>query len=278
MQYDKVIKSKSKIFELNLKVIREYKDLIFLFIKRDFITYYKQTILGPLWYLISPVFSTITYMIVFGTLANLGTNGIPQSLFYFSGTMLWTFFSENLTSVSGTFRENKNIFGKVYFPRLVSPIASVAGRVIKLMIQFILFLIVYIFYIMKGAQIKVTWMVLLLPVVILWIGILSMGFGMIIASITTKYRDLALALNFLLSLFMYVTPVVYPYSEMPDSYKFVLWINPLSAPMEFFRTCYFGTPMVSAQMTITSIAVTILSLVFGMLVFEHIEKTFVDVI
>ena len=276
--WDKVIKSKPKLIDLKLKQVWEYRDLILLFIKRDFIVYYKQTILGPLWYLLQPVFSTIMYMLIFGTLAGIGTDGIPQVLFYFSGTMLWTYFSATLLVSSRTFTDNKGIFGKVYFPRLTAPIASVMGLVIKLLIQFVLFIIMYIVYFAKGAAFVPSFKILYFPLLVLWLGFLGTGIGMIISSITTKYRDIALTIDFLVQLVMYATPVVYPLSEVPESLTWLFYANPVSAPIELFRVCFFGVGSVPLKMALVSAAVTAVCLFFGLVLFNRNEKSFVDVI
>lgn len=276
--WDKVIKSKPKLIDLKLRQVWEYRDLILLFIKRDFIVYYKQTILGPLWYLLQPVFSTIMYMLIFGTLARIGTDGIPQILFYFSGTMLWTYFSATLLVTSRTFTDNKGIFGKVYFPRLTAPIASVTGLVLKLLIQFVLFIIMYIVYFAKGAAFVPSFKILYFPFLVLWLGFLGTGIGMIISSITTKYRDIALTIDFLVQLVMYATPVVYPLSEVPESLTWLFYANPVSAPIELFRVCFFGAGVVPLKMALVSVAVTAACLFFGLVLFNRNEKSFVDVI
>lgn len=276
--WDKVIKSKSKLIDLKLKQVFEYRDLIGLFVKRDFIIYYKQTILGPLWYLLQPVFSTIMYMLIFGTLAGMGTDGIPQILFYFSGTMLWTYFSTSLIETSKTFSINKGIFSKVYFPRLTVPIATSIGFVIKLAIQFALFVILYIYYFAKGADFVLSAKILLFPIIVIWLGLLATGIGMIISSITTKYRDIALTIDFLVQLVMYATPVVYPLSEVPQSLTWLFYANPVSAPVELFRVCFFGVGYVPLKMVFVSAGITLLCLFFGLVLFNRNEKSFVDVI
>ncbi len=276
--WDKVIKSKPKLINLKLKQVWEYKDLILLFIKRDFIVYYKQTILGPLWYLLQPVFSTIMYMLIFGTLAGIGTDGIPQVLFYFSGTMLWTYFSSTMLMTSKTFTDNKGIFSKVYFPRLTVPIATSAGLVIKLLIQFALFVILYVYYFIKDACFVPSFLILYFPLLVLWLCFLGTGIGMIISSITTKYRDIALTIDFLVQLVMYATPVVYPLSEVPESLTWLFYANPVSAPIELFRVCFFGVGSVPLKMAIVSTAITAACLFFGLVLFNRNEKSFVDVI
>ena len=276
--WDKIIKSKPKLIDLKLKQVWEYRDLVLLFIKRDFIVYYKQTILGPLWYILQPVFSTIMYMLIFGTLAGIGTDGIPQILFYFSGTMLWTYFSTSVIEISKTFSLNKAMFSKVYFPRFTVPLATSIVFIIKLVIQFALFVILYIFYFAKGAAFTPSFKILFFPLLVLWIGFLGAGIGMIISSITTKYRDLALTIDFLVQLIMYATPVVYPLSEVPESLTWLFYANPVSAPVELFRVCFFGVGSVPLNMALTSISVTAMCLFLGLILFNRNEKSFVDVI
>ena len=276
--WDKVIKSKSKLIDFKLKQVWEYRDLIGLFVKRDFIVYYKQTILGPLWYLLQPIFSTVMYMLIFGTLAGIGTDDIPQILFYFSGTMLWSYFSESLIKSSKTFSENKTIFGKVYFPRLTVPIANSIGLMIKLLIQLIFFIVLYFFYFVKGAGFVPSCRIIVFPLIIIWLGFFGTGIGMIISSITTKYRDIALTIDFLVQLVMYATPVVYPLSEVPQSLTWLFYANPVSAPIELFRVCFFGVGSVPLKMVIVSIIITIACLFFGLVLFNRNEKSFVDVI
>lgn len=276
--WNKIITPKQKKLWDQLLDVWEYRELIGLFIKRDFVTYYKQTIFGPLWYLVQPILSTIMYSIIFGTVAGLGTDGIPQSLFYFSGAMMWTYFSENVKAVSNTFYANKAIFGKVFFPRLVVPISSSAGLLIKFAIQFSLFLLVYFYFIINGLRVEVSSVSLLFPWIILWICVLSCGFGMIISSITTKYRDLALILDFLISLWMYATPIVYPMSQVPDFLLTLACLNPVSVPMELFRDCFFGICSVPEWAIALSLVLTILIFMLGIVMFNRNERTFVDVI
>lgn len=277
-QWDKTISSKRRLLDLRFKQVWDYRDLVYMFIKRDFVTYYKQTILGPLWYLVQPLLSTVMYMLIFGTLAKIGTDGIPQILFYFSGTMLWTYFSESLIAGANVFIKNNGIFSKVYFPRLTAPIASSIGLVIKLLIQFALLVVLYLYYYFTGANLHLSFLMLLFPVIILWIGLLATGLGMIISAITTKYRDLALMLNFLVHLLMYATPVVYPLSQVPESLKLLFYINPVSAPVELFRVCFFRAGNVPLSMICTSVGATAVLLFIGLILFNKNERTFIDVI
>lgn len=276
--WDKTIESSHKLLDLRLKQVWDYRDLVYLFVKRDFITYYKQTIFGPLWYLFQPILSTVMYILIFGQLAQIGTDEIPQTLFYFSGTMLWTYFSSSLVKTSNTFIENKAIFGKVYFPRLTVPIASAISLIMKLLIQFALFVLVYIFYLFKGANVQPSPRMLLFPFIVLWIGLLATGLGMIISAITTKYRDLVMVLEYFVSLWMYATPVVYPLSEVPEKLRILFYINPISAPIEMFRICFFGAGYVPVLCIVSSITCTILFLFVGLILFNRNERTFVDVI
>jgi len=277
-EWDKIITPRKKLFDLSFNEIWCYRGLVFMLVKRDFITYYKQTILGPLWYLVQPICSTLMYLIVFGNFAKIGTDSIPQILFYFSGTMLWTFFSGNFVSVSNVFFENKGLFGKIYFPRLVVPISITVGKILKMGIQFLLFFCLYLYYLLKGMINLPSINIILFPVVIIWIAMISVGSGMIISSITTKYRDIALVFDFFISLLMYATPVVYPVSQVPGKLRTVLCLNPLSAPIELFRLAFFDMASIPIWSVVYSILMTILLLTVGLIVFNQNEQIFVDVI
>ncbi len=273
-----VITPRKKTFDLQLNKIVEYRSLIYMLVKRDFVTYYKQTILGPLWYLVQPICSTIMFIIVFGNLAGVGTDSIPQPLFYYSGTMLWSLFTANFTKSANTFSNNKGLFGKVYFPRIVVPIADAISNTFMLLIQLFLFLLMYVFYLVSGKILFSGIKVLLSLVMLFWIIVLSVGIGMIITSITTKYRDIALAINFILSLIMYATPVAYPLSEAEGKIAFLLCINPLSAPIELFRYSFFGIASVPTWSIVYSIIFTLFSLFVGIIIFNRNERSFIDVI
>ncbi len=277
-KWDKVIEAEAKGNWLRLNNIWKYRDLIFMFVKKEVIIYYKQTILGPLWFLIQPLIATVMYMFVFGKLANIGTDGIPQILFYFSGTMLWTFFSETFLKVANVFNENKSMFGKVYFPRIVVPLSIVIVNMVKLLIQCALFILMYAYYLCKGYDLILSWKILCFPLIVIWIGILAMGLGLIVTSITTKYRDLALVLSHLVSLLMYATPVVYPMSELTGGFEKILYYNPMSAPLEVFRYCVYGTGDNGNVFIFISLILCMVIFCFGLYVFGKNEKTFVDVI
>ena len=273
-----VITPKRKLLDLQLNRVLKYKNLLFMLVKRDFIVYYKQTILGPLWYLIQPIFSTIMYMIVFGTLAKIGTDSIPQPLFYFSGTMLWTFFMDNIQKTSRVFLNNKDLFGKVYFPRVVVPISNIIGNMIKLVIQFSLFIIIYFYYLINKEIVFSGVKLVLFVVSLIWIAMIAVGFGMIISSITTKYRDIAMALDFILSLLMYATPIVYPISELSGRLEMLICFNPISAPVELFRYAFFGISSIPIWSMVYSSVVTIFVVFFGLVIFNQNEQKFIDVI
>jgi lipopolysaccharide transport system permease protein len=273
-----IIKPKRKLLEIPIREIIRYRDLIYLFVKRDFTTQYKQTILGPLWFVISPFFSTIIYTFIFGQLANIGTDGIPQTLFYFSGTILWTFFSGCFNDSCNVFINNAGIFGKVYFPRLVVPINYVLSHSIKTFIQFLMLIILFVYFVFKGAPVHASWYMLLFPFIFMWLAAIAVGSGIIISSITTKYRDLRNMVTFALSLGMYATPVVYPISEIPGKFRLIAYINPLSAPIELFRKWLFGVSSVDTRMILVSLGVTVFLVFIGLILFNQNEQSFIDVI
>lgn len=240
-KWDLVIRPKEGWFSLHLVDLWNYKDLIFLFVKRDFISLYKQTILGPLWYIIQPLASTVIYTIIFGKIANVSTDGVPHFIFYLSGTVLWSYFADCLIATSNTFVANAGIFSKVYFPRLAVPFSIVISSLIKFAIQFATFLAFYSYFILKGATLEMQWSVILLPFFILQIAILGLGFGVMVSSMTTKYRDLSLLVAFGVQLWMYATPVVYPLSLVPERFKFLYNLNPMANLIENFRFPFWGT-------------------------------------
>ncbi|MDR2210029.1 MAG: ABC transporter permease [Spirochaetaceae bacterium] len=278
MDWDLTVSSKHKLLELNLRELLRYRDLILMFFVRDFATVYKQTVLGPLWYIISPLCSTLVYAFAFGNIAGIGTDGIPVLLFYYGGTMLWSYFSNCLNSGANIFIANAGVFGKVYFPRLSVPIATTFGAVFKMLIQFAMLMAFLAYYLVTGSAVRPSGYALLFPVVVLWLGALGTGIGMIFSALTTKYRDLNHVLTLALGLAMYVTPVIYPLSQVPERFYFFFYINPVSAPMELFRIWFYGIGHVPPAMTISSIAVTVLAVFFGLVLFSSNERTFMDVI
>lgn len=277
-KWDMTIESKRKLLDLNLREVIRYRDLIFLFVRRDFVTQFKQTVLGPLWFIINPIFSTIMYTFVFGNLANIGTNGIPHLLFYYAGTMLWTFFTGCFNDASNVFVNNAGLFGKVYFPRLTVPISNVFSNLMKSGVQFATLLIFYVYYLINKAPITPSWWALAFPLIFAWIAILATGMGMIISSMTTKYRDLKQLISFALGLAMYATPVVYPLSEMPKDFAWVNLINPVSAPIELFRIWFYGAGHVPLSMILSSLGMTFGFFFIGLIMFNQNERNFIDVV
>ena len=279
--WDLVIEPKGKFLSLNLKEIWRYRDLLEMYSKREIVTFYKQTILGPIWFFIQPIFTTIVFMFVFGGLAHIPTDGIPQPLFYLSGITLWNYFSESLTKTSDTFLTNQAIFGKVYFPRLIAPLSVIITGLIKMFIQFAVFAIVYIYYVAKGTHVAPNVYALLFPVLILILAALTLGFGIIISSMTTKYRDLKFLITFAIQLWMYATPVIYPLSVMAGtSKKYLLLIqaNPLTSVMETFKFGFLGQGTFSWFSLGYSFLFSIVVLFVGILVFNKVERSFMDVI
>lgn len=277
--WDLILEPKAKFFSMaRFRELYRYRDLVVLFIKRDFTTQYKQTILGPLWYIVQPLVTTVMYTFIFGNLAQIGTDGVPYLLFYFGGTMLWTYFTGVLNAAAAIFTGNSGIFGKVYFPRLTVPISTTVGQMIRMGLQFACLMVFYIYYIIKGASINPSWWALGFPLIVLWIGFLGCGLGMIISALTTKYRDLNQLLSFGLQLAMYATPVVYPLSQAPEKFKWFFYINPMSAPIELFRIWFYGAGNVPGDMILISLGWTVLVMVFGLMLFNRNERTFVDVI
>lgn len=276
--WDTVIETKKNPFVINFKKILEYRDLILLFVKRDIAITYKQTILGPLWYLIEPICTTIICIVVFQNIAQLSTGGIPPVLFYFGGTVLWTLFRKLIKGESRVFINNRYIFEKVYFPRLTVPIAIFLGEINRFIIQFILFIFLFFLSAYNGYQCKLSYSWLLLPAVIIWISMQAIGLGLIVSSLTTKYRDLSKALSFFLSLYMYITPVVYPLAQVSEKYRGLFLLNPLTQVMECFRKICFGTGDISTYSVIYSLACSIVFFVLGVILFNKNEKVFVDVI
>lgn len=276
-----VIKPRAKLLVLNLKEIWSYRDLLEMYIKRDIITFYKQTILGPIWFFIQPVFTTVIFMFVFGGLAGISTDGIPQALFYLSGITLWNYFSDSLTKTADTFFTNQAVFGKVYFPRLIAPLSVTISGLIKMFIQFGLFVIVYIYFAIKGSPVHLNYYALLLPVLIIILAGLSLGFGIIVSSMTTKYRDLKFLITFAIQLWMYATPVIYPLSVMEGNfskYKWLIQANPITAIMETFKFGFLGQGTFSWFSLMYSFIFMVVILFLGIIIFNRVERSFMDII
>lgn len=279
--WDIVIKPRGRKFTLNLKELWQYRDLLQMYVRRDIVTMYKQTILGPLWFLIQPIFTTVMYMFVFGGIANISTDGLPQMLFYLSGILCWSYFSECMNRSSSTFSGNASVFSKVYFPRLVVPISGLISNLVKLVIQLLLFLAIYIYFYNNGANIHITKHILLFPVLILMLAGLGFGFGIIISSLTTKYRDLSILFGFVVQLWMYATPIVYPLSIMKENYANYMWIiqlNPLTSIVEATRYAFMGVGTFSWASLSYSFVFTIIIVLIGTVTFNKVERSFIDVV
>lgn len=277
-QYHTHISAKRGWFDLNLKEVWQYRDLILLFTKRNFVVTYKQTILGPAWIFLNPLISSLMYAFVFGGIAGIGTDGVPQMLFYMCSNAIWAFFSSSLTRNANTFTANAGVFGKVYFPRLSMPISNVLSSVVQFGVQMILVLLFLVYYLIQG-QVSPNWaMWLLIPVVLLHLGLLALGCGIIISSLTTKYRDLAILVSFGVSLWMYATPIVYPISELGGWMKTVVQINPVTAPVELFRLAVLGQGSVNWLYYGISWVLTLVVVVLGVMIFNRVEKTFMDTV
>jgi lipopolysaccharide transport system permease protein len=277
-EWDLVIEPQSSLFELHLADVWRYRDLLWLLVKRDFVSFYKQTILGPLWFFIQPLFTTIIFTFIFGNLAGLSTDGLPQPLFYMAGITAWNYFADCLTKTSTVFRDNANIFGKVYFPRLIMPLSIVVSNLVRFGVQMILFFMMVGYYYFTGADFHMNIFVLLFPVLVLMMALLGLGLGLIITALTTKYRDLAFLISFGVQLMMYATTVIYPLSAAPAKYKWLIELNPMTGIIEAFRYGFLGQGVMTMSTLGYSVIVTIVSLVLGVVIFNKTEKTFVDTV
>ena len=284
-QWTTVIKPRNRLFEVNLKEVWDYRDLMTLFVKRNIITQYKQTVLGPLWWLIQPALTVVMYMVVFGGIAGIPTDGIPQPLFYLGGVCMWQYFSDCLNKTSNTFVTNSGIFGKVYFPRLIMPLSNTVSNLVRFGIQFGLFVIVYVCYVVGGTVVHPNWYFLLFPLLVLMMAGLALGFGIIISSMTTKYRDLQILFSFFVSLWMYATPIVYPLSQVKgkvvvgfDLYT-IMCINPVTPVIETFKHGALGAgEFIGWGWLAYSFCFMLLLLALGILVFNKVQKSFMDTV
>lgn len=275
-----IIKPKTSLLQVDFREIWQYRDLYRMFVKRDIVTWYKQTILGPLWFFIQPVLTTLMFMVVFGGIAKISTDGLPQPLFYLAGICLWQYFAESLTQTSNTFITNTNLFGKIYFPRLVVPLATITSNLVRLAIQMSLFLLVFAYYlIFTDAPIHPNLHILLVPVLVLMLAGLALGFGILFSSLTTKYRDLVFLLSFLVQLWMFATPVIYPLSTITDPrLKLLMQANPLSSILETFKYAMLGVGEFSWAALGYSALVMCLVCAIGIIVFNRIQRTFMDTV
>jgi lipopolysaccharide transport system permease protein len=276
--WDMFIRPKTGWFDLHLADLWRYRDLMMLFVRRDFVAQYKQTILGPLWLIIQPLLTTLTFTLIFGNIAQLSTDGLPKILFYLSGITAWNYFSTCLTSTSDTFVTNSAIFGKVYFPRLVAPVSVVISNLIRFGIQMAMFLAFYIYFLARGTAIHATPALWLLPLLILLMAALGLGTGIIVSSMTTRYRDLRYLVQFGVSLLMYSTPVIYPLSRIPQHYRWIILANPMTSIIETFRYGFLGTGTLSWLNLGYTAGVAAVLLAAGILLFNHVEKTFMDTV
>ncbi|MCE3227911.1 MAG: Membrane protein of an transporter complex [Bacteroidetes bacterium] len=278
-KWDLVIQPKGKWYDLRLRNVLRYKDLLWLFVRRDFVAVYKQTILGPVWFFVQPVITALTFTVIFGGLAGISTDGIPGILFYLSGITLWTYFSDSLTKISDTFTTNASVFGKVYFPRIIVPLSVIFSNLIKLSVQFLLFLVVWIYFLTTSDKIYPRFELMpLLPLLILIMGFMGLAFGIIITSLTTKYRDLKFLVSFGVQLLMYASPIVYPLSVVPEKYKMILLLNPLTGVIETFKCAFLGSGVFSWVNLSYSIFCTIILLFIGLFLFNRVEKSFTDTV
>jgi lipopolysaccharide transport system permease protein len=278
--WDLVIQPKGNFLRLNLKEVWKYRDLLVLFVRRDFKASFKQTVLGPLWHVIQPALTTIMFLFVFSKVAKIPTDGIPPVLFYMSGISIWNYFSTCLLGTAGTFTANAGIFGKVYFPRLVIPLSTIASNIVKLGIQFGLLAIVFLYFIFfKEYVFHFSWALLLIPVLMLMIALMALGLGIIFSSLTTKYRDFAVLLGFCMQLLMYATPIAYPLSYLSNkSYKWILDLNPLTSVVEMFRYALFGQGLFTISSVLYSCTFIVVVVIGGILLFNKVERSFIDTV
>ncbi len=277
-KYDVVIRGNTADFKSNMKEVYKYKDLVWSFINRNFISLYKQTILGPTWIILSPLISSVIFTFVFGGLAGMSTDNVPQFLFYLAGNNMWLFFSSAFTGIANIFSANAYLYGKVYFPRLVLPLAQIGTSIINFFVQFSLLLIFYIVYMAMGVSNFFTPVLFLLPILLLQLGMLALGTGMIIASLTTKYRDLALLVTFGVQLWMYICPIVYPVSSLSSITRILVLINPVTMPLELFRIGMFGEGTFIVWSYVVSWILTAIFLAIGLKLFTKTERVFMDTI
>lgn len=273
------ISSKHKWFDLKLKEVWQYKDLIWLFTKRSFVVKYKQTILGPAWLFLSPLITSFIYTFIFGGIAGMSTDGIPQILFYMASNAIWTLFATSINSNASTFTANAGVFGKVYFPRLTTPISNMLSAIIQFGIQMLLVVAILVYFVFTG-EVSPNWLAMLyIPLILVQLGVMGMGFGIIISSMTTKYRDLSILVTFGVQLWMYATPVVYPLSTLGNGMmRTIMLINPVTAPVELFRYALLGQGIIDLVSIVWSVVFTVLVIVFGIMVFNKVERTFMDTV
>ena len=277
-EWTEVIRPKRTWYDINLSEVWKYRDLVLIFVRRDFVAGYKQTILGPLWYIFQPLLTTIVFTIIFDKFAHISTNATPSVIFYMTGITAWNYFASCITKTSGTFINNAGIFGKVYFPRLTVPVSIVISNLITFCVQFLFMMGFWVYYYLIGANIYITPYIFLIPVLLLLTALMGLGFGIIISSLTTKYKDLQFVVNFGVQLLMYATPIIYPLSSIPDKYKIIIMINPMTSIIETFKYALLGRGTFSWEMLGYSGIFSIAILIIGLLLFNKIEQRFIDTI
>lgn len=277
--WDTIIGSETSLFDLKIREIGRYKDLLFLLVRRDLVAQYKQTILGPLWYFIQPILTTLTYTLIFGNVAGISTDGLPKLLFYLSGVTCWRYFAECLTKTSNTFTQNAQMFGKVYFPRAIMPMSITITNLVMFGIQLLLFFAIYVYYITSGRfPVSVQPAIILFPVLLLIMMLLGLGFGFVLSALTTKYRDLKFLITFGVQLLMYGAPVIYPLSTIPEKYKMFILANPMTSIIESFRYMFLGTGTLNYYYLGYSCGFALILFVFGLAIFNRTEKNFMDTV
>ncbi len=277
-EWSEIIRPKRTWYDINLAELWKYRDLIMIFVRRDFVSVYKQTILGPLWFLLQPLITTIVFTVIFGKIAHISTNNVPSILFYMTGITAWNYFAACITKTSGTFINNSAVFGKVYFPRLTVPVSIVISSLFTFGIQFLFLLCFWLYYYLTGATININSYILLIPVLLLIMALMGLGFGIIISSLTTKYKDLQFLVGFGVQLLMYATPIIYPLSSIPDKYKIFVMLNPMTSIIETFKYSLFNNGSFSWTMLGYSGVFTLIILAIGILLFNKIEQRFIDTI
>ena len=278
-EWTMIIRPQEKLWKINLKEVWAYRDLITLFVKRNIVVQYKQTILGPLWYLIQPILTVIMNMVVFGGIAHMSTDGIPQALFYMAGNVCWFYFSDCLNQTSNTFVANQGMFGKVYFPRMVVPISTVLSNLLRFGIQLLLFVAIWIYFFASGSAIHLTWAILLVPVLVVMLAGLGLGFGILISSMTTKYRDLTILFTFVVQLWMYATPIVYPISMVTnETLHTIIMLNPMTSIIEAFKYATLGQGYFSRGALGYSFAFMCILMLWGIIIFNKVQRSFMDTV
>lgn len=277
--WTEIIQPRTRLLDLGLADVWRYRDLVMLFVRRDFVSTYKQTVLGPIWFFIQPLLTTLTYVIIFGNVAKLSTDGMPMMVFYLSGITIWNYFAQTLTVTSTVFRDNAGMFGKVYFPRLTMPLSIVISNLVRFAIQFGLFIAVWLYYVVQGSALQPNWLIALTPLLVGMMGLMSLGLGMIFSALTTKYRDLAMLLAFGVQLLMYATPVIYPLSSITNpNYQLLIMANPMTSIVEAFRYAFLGSGSFSWGALGYSLVITLALLLAGTIVFNRVQKTFTDTV